>query len=102
MSGFLGPSRRTIGWAAAAVVILVIIALFEPLIIVGVGYRGVLLNFGAVQQQSLQPGLHVVTPIAHSIVRMDTRIQLTWDGKLPNFLGASTPVPFIGVDGKSP
>ena len=77
MSGFLRPSNRTIGWAAAVVVILVLIALFEPFIIVGAGYRGVLLNFGAVQQQSLQPGLHVVTPIVQSIVQMDTRIQLT-------------------------
>jgi len=77
MSGFLGPSRRTIGWSAAAVVVLILVWLFEPFIIVGAGYRGVLLNFGAVQQQSLQPGLHVVTPIVQSIVRMDTRIQLT-------------------------
>jgi regulator of protease activity HflC (stomatin/prohibitin superfamily) len=80
MSGtslMLPPSRRTIVWAAAAVVVLLAIYLFEPFVIVRAGFRGVLLNFGAVQSQSLSPGLHVVTPIVQSIVQIDTRIQLT-------------------------
>jgi regulator of protease activity HflC (stomatin/prohibitin superfamily) len=28
------------------------------------------------------------------------RAVSTWDGRLPSFLGGSTPMPFIGVDGK--
>jgi regulator of protease activity HflC (stomatin/prohibitin superfamily) len=74
MSGALS-SRRTIAWIAAAVVVIVLVLLFEPFVIVRAGYRGVLLDFGAVQQQSLQPGLHIVTPIVQSIVQMDSRIQ---------------------------
>ena len=74
MSGVL-PSPRTIAWIAAAVVISIAVVLFEPFVIIRAGYRGVLLNFGAVQQQSLQPGLHVVTPIVQSIVQIDSRIQ---------------------------
>jgi regulator of protease activity HflC (stomatin/prohibitin superfamily) len=74
MSGALS-SRRTIAWIAAAVVVIVAVLLFEPFVIVRAGYRGVLLNFGAVQQQSLQPGLHIITPIVQSIVQMDTHIQ---------------------------
>jgi regulator of protease activity HflC (stomatin/prohibitin superfamily) len=68
-------NRTTIAWAAAAVLVLMAVVLFEPLIIVSAGYRGVLLNFGAVEQQSLHPGLHVITPIVQSIVQMDTRLQ---------------------------
>jgi regulator of protease activity HflC (stomatin/prohibitin superfamily) len=77
LSGFLSPSRRTIAWAAAAIVVIAVIVLFEPFVVVGAGFRGVLLNFGAVQPQALQPGLHVVTPIAQSVVQMDVRIQKT-------------------------
>jgi regulator of protease activity HflC (stomatin/prohibitin superfamily) len=68
-------NRRAIVWTASAVVLLVVIVLFEPLIIVSAGYRGVLLNFGAVQPQSLQPGLHLITPFVQSVVQMDTRLQ---------------------------
>jgi regulator of protease activity HflC (stomatin/prohibitin superfamily) len=74
MSGAL-PSRRLTAWIAAAIVVIVAVVMFEPFVIVRAGYRGVLLNFGAVQQQSLQPGLHVVTPIVQSIVQIDSRIQ---------------------------
>jgi hypothetical protein len=35
------PSRRTIGWIAAAAVVIVAILLFEPFVIVRAGYRGV-------------------------------------------------------------
>jgi regulator of protease activity HflC (stomatin/prohibitin superfamily) len=37
----------------------------------------VLLNFGAVQPQALQPGLHVITPFMQSVVQMDVRLQKT-------------------------
>jgi regulator of protease activity HflC (stomatin/prohibitin superfamily) len=67
--------RRAVAWIAGIVLVLAIIFIFEPLIIVRAGYRGVLLNFGAVEHQSLQPGLHVITPVVQSIVQMDARIQ---------------------------
>jgi regulator of protease activity HflC (stomatin/prohibitin superfamily) len=78
MSGTIPPGvRRAIAWGAGIVLALIIVLMFEPLVIVRAGYRGVLLHFGAVEPQSLQPGLHVITPIVQSIVQMDTRIQKT-------------------------
>jgi regulator of protease activity HflC (stomatin/prohibitin superfamily) len=82
MSGLLPTSRlpvsrRVIAWVAAVALLAIIVLAFEPLVIVRAGYRGVLMRFGAVQQESLQPGLNVITPIVQSIVQMDTRIQKT-------------------------
>jgi regulator of protease activity HflC (stomatin/prohibitin superfamily) len=68
-------NSRAIVWTVGAVVLLAVIALLEPFVIVSAGYRGVLLNFGAVQPQSLQPGLHIITPIIQHIVHIDVHLQ---------------------------
>jgi regulator of protease activity HflC (stomatin/prohibitin superfamily) len=64
-----------IAWVAGAIALLIVAVLFEPFIVVGAGHRGVLLDFGAVEPDSLAPGLHVITPFVQSVVQLDTRIQ---------------------------
>lgn len=59
--------------AAAAVVFLFVFA--KPWVTVGAGQRGVVLNFGAVQPQVLEEGLHLRIPVMQEIVLMDVKVQ---------------------------
>jgi regulator of protease activity HflC (stomatin/prohibitin superfamily) len=45
------------------------------LVIVPAGQVGVRTNFGEVQEQTLGPGLHWVTPFMSQVTNMDTRVQ---------------------------
>lgn len=58
-----------------ASIILFILIFFRPWIQVGAGQRGVVLNFGAVQQQVLEEGLHFRIPVMQEIALMDVKIQ---------------------------
>jgi regulator of protease activity HflC (stomatin/prohibitin superfamily) len=75
----LPPSapRQTRLIAAGAVVLAVVLLLFwfNPLYQVQSGYAGVLLNFGSVQQVSLNPGLHFAVPVYQQIVQVSTQPQ---------------------------
>jgi regulator of protease activity HflC (stomatin/prohibitin superfamily) len=74
-----GPSGRprlpftnkaiTIGAAVLAVVVL--LWLLDPFYQVDAGYVGVLTNFGAPSQQTLDPGLHWRTPFISNIYEVD-------------------------------
>jgi regulator of protease activity HflC (stomatin/prohibitin superfamily) len=62
------------------VIILIIIgavAVFSlnPFIKIGAGERGVMLNFGAVQDDVLNEGLHFVIPIMQQVVKVDVKVQ---------------------------
>ena len=61
---------------AVAIILLVILALFlNPFKTINAGERGVLLNFGAVQNEILNEGLHFRIPIMQKVVAMDVKIQ---------------------------
>ncbi|MBI5583447.1 MAG: prohibitin family protein [Deltaproteobacteria bacterium] len=47
----------------------------NPFVIIGAGERGVVLNFGAVQDRVLNEGLHFRVPIMQRIARIDVRVQ---------------------------
>ncbi len=59
---------------AAAIVILVLL-FAKPWVQVGPGQRGVVLYFGAVQENVLDEGLHFRVPIMQEVVIMDVRVQ---------------------------
>jgi len=61
-------SRVSIGLA-------VLILVFSSFGTVGAGERGVLLNFGAVQDKVLGEGLYFKIPFVQEVVKMDVRIQ---------------------------
>jgi prohibitin 2 len=58
-------------------VIIVLAVLFHPWVQIGAGQRGVILNFGAVQKNVLDEGLHFRIPIMQDIVPVDVRVQKT-------------------------
>lgn len=55
--------------------ILVILGLFTPWVQVGAGQRGVVMNFGAVQDKVLNEGIHFRVPIMQEITLMDVKIH---------------------------
>lgn len=55
--------------------ILVIFLFLNPWVQIGAGERGVLLNFGAVQQDVLGEGLHFIVPIMQKVARIDVKVQ---------------------------
>ncbi len=56
-------------------VILFVLIFFRPWVQVGPGQRGIVLNFGAVQKQVLEEGLHFRVPVMQEIVLMDVKVQ---------------------------
>jgi len=56
-------------------VVLLFLLFLHPLVQVGPGQRGVVLNFGAVQKHVLGEGLHFRIPIMQGIVPIDVKVQ---------------------------
>lgn len=66
-----GPLRSVIIIGA----ILLVFLFFRPWVQVGAGERGVVLNFGAVQDTVLDEGLHFRMPIQQKVAIMDVKVQ---------------------------
>ena len=66
---------KRMGLIAVAVAVFVFILLLNPFVKIDAGERGVVLNFGAVQDEVLGEGLHLRIPIMQKIVKMDVKIQ---------------------------
>jgi regulator of protease activity HflC (stomatin/prohibitin superfamily) len=73
----VGTAMRKVprGPLLIAVIIVVILLFFRPYVQIGPGERGVVLNFGAVQNRVLDEGLHVRIPIMQTVVHMDVKVQ---------------------------
>ena len=56
-------------------VIVLSLLLFKPWVQIDAGERGIVLNFGAVQDKVLNEGMHFRVPIMQEIVPMDVKIQ---------------------------
>jgi regulator of protease activity HflC (stomatin/prohibitin superfamily) len=71
------PTRHVAAGLVAALVgiIVLVIGLAGPFVEVPAGEVGVVTNFGQVQAGTLEPGLHVVTPIVQHVTNVDTRVQ---------------------------
>ena len=55
--------------------ILVFFLFLNPWVQVGAGERGIVLNFGAVQQKVLGEGLHFRVPMMQEVIRVDVKVQ---------------------------
>jgi prohibitin 2 len=66
-----GPLRSVLIIGA----ILLVFLFFRPWVQVGAGERGVVLNFGAVQNTVLNEGLHFRMPIQQRVAIMDVKVQ---------------------------
>ncbi len=58
-----------------AVAVLFVILILNPFVKIDAGERGVVLNFGAVQDDVMDEGLHLRVPIMQKVVHMDVKIQ---------------------------
>lgn len=61
--------------AAFIIIALILIFFLSPFVIIGAGERGVVLNFGAVQPDVLDEGLHLRVPIMQRVEKLDVRVQ---------------------------
>ncbi len=66
-----GPVRIAVISAA----VLIILLLLRPWVQIGAGERGVVLNFGAVQENVLGEGLHFRIPLVQEVIIMDVKVQ---------------------------
>ncbi|AWX43736.1 Prohibitin-1 [Flagellimonas maritima] len=66
-----GQSRNLIIIAA----LVVLLFAFRPWVQIGAGERGVVQNFGAVQDKVLNEGIHFKIPIVQTVILMDVKIQ---------------------------
>src|SRR4030042_1567764 len=55
--------------------LLLVLLFFRPWVQIGAGERGVVLNFGAVQDKVLNEGLHFRVPIMQKVAIMDVKVQ---------------------------
>lgn len=53
--------------------VLIVILIINPFTTIDAGERGVVLRWGALEGRTFEPGLHIVTPIAEQVVKMDVR-----------------------------
>ncbi len=53
----------------------VVLMLFKPWVQIGAGERGIVQNFGAVQDRVLNEGLHFRIPIMQNVIKMDVKVQ---------------------------
>ncbi|MDP3110540.1 MAG: prohibitin family protein [Thermodesulfovibrionales bacterium] len=66
-----GPMRLVLIIGA----ILVFFLFLNPWVQIGAGERGIVLNFGAVQDKVLEEGLHFRVPIMQQVTRVDVKVQ---------------------------
>jgi len=66
---------KRVGMGIVAVAVLLALLIMNPFVKIDAGERGVLLNFGAVQDEVLGEGLHLRIPIMQKIVKLDVKIQ---------------------------
>lgn len=59
--------------AVLIVAALIVLLIINPFTTIDAGERGVVLRWGAFEGRVFEPGLHLVVPIAESVVKMDVR-----------------------------
>jgi regulator of protease activity HflC (stomatin/prohibitin superfamily) len=72
---FGGSWKKIIMTIALLIVLWIAVRALNPFVLVGAGERGVVLNFGAVQDNVLGEGLHLRVPVMQKIALVDVRIQ---------------------------
>jgi regulator of protease activity HflC (stomatin/prohibitin superfamily) len=69
-------SKKSLYRAVRLILILALAAiLFSPIVIVHAGERGVLMQFGKVQQRVLGEGLHFIIPLVNTVKNLSVRVQ---------------------------
>lgn len=58
-----------------AVLLIIVAIAFRPFTIINAGERGVIMQFGQVQEQVLGEGLHLIIPVANTVKKLSVRVQ---------------------------
>ena len=68
---------RTPKWRGLIILLVIVLAVFilKPWVQVGAGERGIVQNFGAVQDNVLGEGIHFKIPFMQQVSLMDVKIQ---------------------------
>ncbi len=69
------PVPAFLKYGLIAFVAIFLLSFVKPFVTVGPGQRGVVMNFGQVQDEVLGEGLHFIIPIVQTVQLMDVRIQ---------------------------
>lgn len=67
--------KKITKWGVAIVIIIILIFILNPFVLVGAGQRGVVMNFGAVQDNIMGEGLHFRIPIVQQIEKIDVQTK---------------------------
>ncbi len=66
---------KAIVWMVVGFVLLILLLMLNPIVLIGAGERGVVLNFGAVSNTIMNEGLNFRTPFVQSVHVFDVKMQ---------------------------
>jgi hypothetical protein len=66
---------KRVGLIAVGAALFIFLLILNPFVKIDAGERGIVMNFGAVQDDVLGEGLHLRVPVMQKIVKMDVKIQ---------------------------
>ena len=67
--------KKAVKWLLIVVGVFIIISIINPFVLVGAGKRGVVMNFGAVQDNIMGEGIHFRIPIVQKVAKVDIQTQ---------------------------
>lgn len=67
--------KKIFKWGFAVVAFFIIVSIINPFVLIGAGQRGVVMNFGAVQEAIMGEGLHFRIPIVQKVEKIDVQTQ---------------------------
>ncbi|MBG1270088.1 prohibitin family protein [Nostoc sp. WHI] len=67
--------KFTNGAGKLTALLFLITILLTPFVVINAGERGVLMQFGGVQQTVLQEGIHIIIPIVNTVKKISVRVQ---------------------------
>lgn len=65
--------KRIIKWGAILIFGFIAISIINPFVLIGAGERGIVMNFGAVQDKILGEGIHVRIPIVQTVEKINVQ-----------------------------
>jgi regulator of protease activity HflC (stomatin/prohibitin superfamily) len=67
--------KKTIKFGLILLAVFILISILNPFVLIGAGKRGILMNFGAVQDKIMGEGIHFRMPVAQKVEKIDVQTQ---------------------------
>jgi len=68
-------TKKIIKWFVIVIVVLIVISIINPFVLIGAGERGVVMNFGAVQDKIMSEGIHIRIPVVQSVEKVNVQTK---------------------------